>query len=253
MNCAQLTEKTGFSCHQIQDGITYISSPYTMGYDPETIGAYVLDKGDGKVYVTDDGNQLFTAQTHGLNLNKVKMQRMDDILTKYGISITSSGEVAGWCDKSNVNDFISRYLEASIRLSDEVWEMFTATPKTFEDVVGELLENELPKRIKRDAVFIGASGHQLSFPFVIDFGTPNQKVVQTISTKGKSLKWNLVLQSLGKLVELKSVDEEIKAFVVIENSENSESIHQARSALVEHASVMELRDHKKLVERIIAA
>ena len=252
MNCAQIIENLGFSCQQLGDGVTYISSPYSMGYDPETIGAFVLKKGDGRLYVTDDGNQLFTAQTHGLSMNKSKMVRMSEVLSRYGVSVTETGEVAGWCDESNIRDFLPRYLEASIRLSDEVWEMFSGTPRTFEDKVAELLQDSFQNRLKRDAVFTGASGHQLHFPFVIDFGTPTQKVVQTIATKGEQPKWHLVMQTLGKLVDLKAVDESTKAFVVLEPSHKSETVMQVRSALVDYASVMELRDHSKLIDRLVA-
>jgi hypothetical protein len=254
MNCSELIDSINYSCQQMSDGVTYISSPFSMGYDPETIGAFVLNKGGGRLYVTDDGNQLFTAHTHGLSLNKSKVERMSEILSRYGVSITETGEVAGWCDESSIREFLPRYLEASIRLSDEVWEMFSGTPRTFEDKVAELLEVSLPRRVKRDAILVGASGHQLSFPFVIDFGTPAQKVVQTIAAnKGKQPRWSLVMQTLGKLVDLKAVDDGAQAFVVLEPSHNAETVRQVRSALVDYASVMELREQSKLIERLAAA
>lgn len=252
MNCAQIIENVGFSCQKIKENVTYISSPYSLGYDPERIGAFVLKQGADRLYVTDDGNQLFTAQTHGLSLNKAKTDRITEVLSRYGISLTESGEVAGWCTEASINEFLPRYLEASIRLSDEVWEMFSGVPKGFEDKVAKLLEEALPRRVKRDATFIGASGHQLSFPFVIDFGTSSQKIVQTIATKGEKPKWSLVMQALGKLVDLKAVDDAAKTFVVLEHSDDEAAFSQVRSALVDYASVMDMRDQERIIKRLAA-
>ncbi|MGQ7286043.1 DUF1828 domain-containing protein [Vreelandella venusta] len=252
MNCAHIIENVGFSCQKIKEDVTYISSPYSLGYDPERIGAFVLKQGGDKLYITDDGNQLFTAQTHGLTLNKSKTDRIVEVLSRYGVSLTESGEVAGWCTESSIREFLPRYLEASIRLSDEVWEMFSGAPSLFEDKVAKLLEAGLPKRVKRDATFIGASGHQLSFPFVIDFGTPSQKVVQTIATKGEKPRWSLVMQALGKLVDLKAVDDSAKAFVVLEQSNDEAAFSQVRTALVDYASVMDMSDHSRLLKRLAA-
>lgn len=252
MNCMQIKEAVGYGCSPVKDGVMYLNSPFTLGYDPETIGAYVLEEDDGGVYVTDDGAQIFTALSHGVTLSTRKSQRLNEMLNAYGLSITQQGEVAGRCRQEEVGPFFARYLEASIQLSDEISEMFPSAPKSFEDRVGEILDRQLPRRISRNVAFSGASGHQLVFPFVIDFDTENQKVVQTISTRGQDPRWSTVMQALGKLVDFKEAHETARTFVVLESSAHGDVTRQAKSALVKYASVIEMTEPRDLTRRLDA-
>lgn len=252
MNCSDIISDLGYSCQCVDGEVMYIASPFSLGYDSERIGAYVCEK-NGMAYITDDGDQLFTAQTHGLRLNVSKINKMKSLLEGYNVNITDSGEVAAWCEKEKISMFLPIYLEASIRLSSEIDSMFAAAQKNFHDVVSDILDEYMPRRVSKDVEYLGTSGHQISFPFVIDFNKPSQKIIQTISSNnGKSARWDQVLKTVGKLVEVKSDENPNGALVVIEPCDNEEVVMQARMALVDYAGVIELRDHSSLIKRLVA-
>lgn len=252
MNCMHIKEALGYQCTPVKEGVLFLNSGFTHGYDPESLGAYVVDSGGGRITVTDDGNQLFTAQTHGVNVTPRRVKKMGDMLAAYNLSITAAGEVAGTCKPGEVGHFMQRYFEASIRLSDAIWEMFPGAPKSFEDRVGKLLTKGIDKRrITRDFTTQGASGHQLTFPFAIDAQTDHAKVIQPISTRGQDPRWSTVMQTLGKLVEFKQAHESTSAFVVLEAGASNEGAQHAKTALVKYASIIE-HDNKELISHLAA-
>mgnify|MGYP006408397655 FL=1 len=254
MNCMHIKEALGYQCTPIKEGVFFLNSAITHGYDPESIGAYVVDDGQGKVTITDDGNQLFTAQTHGVNINARRIKKLSELLAAYQLHIKNTGEVTGTCKEDEVGRFLTRYFEASIRLSDAIAEMFPGAPKSFEDRVGDILEKGIlnKKRITRNYTTQGSSGHQLTFPFAIDANTDHTKVIQPISTRGQDPRWSTVMQTLGKLVEYKEAHENTQAFVVLEPGANAEGAAQAKAALVKYANILELSSDELLISRLAA-
>lgn len=252
MNCLQIKETLGYQCTPIKEGVFFLNSSFTHGYDPESLGAYVVDSGNGRMTITDDGNQLYTAQTHGVNLTAHRCKKLDDMLAAYRLSITADGEVAGTCKTDEIGHFLHRYFEASIRLSDAIWEMFPGAPKSFEDKVGDILKKGIPaRRITKNFTIQGASGHQLTFPFAIDAQTDHAKVIQPISTRGQDPRWSTVMQTLGKLVEFKQAHESARAFVILEAGARSEGSQHAKAALVQYASVIK-HDNENLIHLLAA-
>lgn len=253
MNCMHIKEALGYQCTPIKEGVFFLNSAFTHGYDPESLGAYVVDDGKGNLTITDDGNQLFTAQSHGVNITPRRIKKLDELLSAYRLSIKHTGEVTGTCKQDEISHFLPRYFEASIRLSDAIGEMFPGAPKSFEDHVGEIISKGINKqRITRNYTIQGSSGHQLTFPFAIDANTDHAKVVQPISTRGQDPRWSTVMQTLGKLVEFKQAHESTKAFIVLEPGANAEGAEQAKAALVKYASIIELNDSKTLIRHLAA-
>ncbi|WP_083024062.1 DUF1828 domain-containing protein [Vreelandella lionensis] len=253
MNCMHIKEALGYQCTPVKEGVFFLNSAFTHGYDPESLGAYVVDDGQGKLTITDDGNQLFTAQTHGVNITPRRIRKLDELLSAYQLSIKNTGEVTGTCREEEVGHFLSRYFEASIRLSDAISEMFPGAPKSFEDRVGDILNKGLTKqRITRNFTTQGSSGHQLTFPFAIDANTDHAKVIQPISTRGQDPRWSTVMQTLGKLVEFKQAHESTQAFVILEPGANAEGAAQAKAALVKYANILELSSDDLLINRLAA-
>lgn len=253
MNCMHIKEALGYQCTPVKEGVFFLNSAFTHGYDPESLGVYVVDDGQGNLVITDDGNQLFTAQSHGVNITKRRIEKLDKLLSAYHLSIKNTGEVTGTCRQDELSLFLPRYFEASIRLSDAISEMFPGAPKSFEDRVGEILNKGLARqRITRNFTTQGASGHQLTFPFAVDINTDHAKVIQPISIRGQDPHWSTVMQTLGKLVEFKQAHENITAFVVLEPGANAEGAAQAKAALVQYANILELNNESLLINHLAA-
>ncbi|WP_404462959.1 DUF1828 domain-containing protein [Vreelandella aquamarina] len=253
MNCMLIKEALGYQCTPVKEGVFFLNSAFTHGYDPESLGAYVVDNGEGKLTITDDGNQLFTAQTHGVNITPRRIKKLDELLSAYQLSIKHTGEVTGTCREDEVGHFLARYFEASIRLTDAISEMFPGAPKSFEDRVGDILIKGMDRnRVTRNFTTVGSSGHQLTFPFAIDVNTDHAKVIQPISTRGQDPRWSTVMQTLGKLVEFKQAHESTTAFVVLEPGANPEGAAQAKAALVKYANILEFSSDNQLLSRLAA-
>lgn len=253
MNCIQINEALGYQCTPVKEGVFFLNSAFSYGYDPESIGAYVVTNGQGSITITDDGNQLFTAQTHGINITARRVKKLNELLSPYHLSIKETGEITGSCLENEIGGFLTRYFEASIRLSEAVSEMFPDAPKSFEDRVGDILTKKVDeRRITKNFTTHGSSGHQLVFPFAVDIDTDHMKVIQTISTRGLDPRWPTVMQTLGKLVEFKEVYEDTQALVVFEPGASVERTKQVKAALVKYASIIELDNDDRLLNCLAA-
>ncbi|WP_445672673.1 DUF1828 domain-containing protein [Pseudomonas inefficax] len=238
MNCADISQQLGFKCRPISDGLTYVQSPLTLAFDGAAIGAFVQEIGRGLVRITDNSDILFTAMTHGINPDARRARKLGEIARLSGISLSENGELHTVCPQDEAGFRIARFIEAASRIGDACDDMLVIHVPKFQRKVGSILARRYKDRMRRDFVLSGASGHQLTFPFVLNFGQPNQMVIQTVAT-GASGKpnWASIYGAVGKMGDLKNSHDRTKRTVILERGED-ESTQQAMVALAESASIV---------------
>lgn len=243
MNCADISRQLGFRCRNISDGLTYIQSPLTLSFDGMAIGAFVQDLGRGLVRISDNSDILFTAMTHGIAADQRRAKRFVEIANRSGISLSENGELHTICSQDQVGFQIARFIEAASRIGDACGDMLDVHIPKFQRKVGRILSKHYKERMRRDFLLVGASGHQLSFPFVLNPGTNRQMVIQTISagSAGKP-NWASIYGTVGKMGDLKNSGTHIKRTVILERGEE-ESTQQAMVALAETASIIVYDGH----------
>lgn len=238
MNCADISRQLGFRCRQINDGLTYIQSPLTLSFDGAAIGAFVQDIGRGLVRITDNSDILFTAMTHGIAPDQRRAKKFGDIAKLSGMSLSDNGELHTVCPESEAGFQIARFIEAASRIGDACDDLLVTHVPKFQRKVGSILARRYKEHLRRDFVLSGASGHQLSFPFVLNVGSPNQMVIQTIAagSAGKP-SWASIYGAVGKMGDLRNSGDHTKRTVILERGED-ESTQQAMVALAETASII---------------
>lgn len=238
MNCTDISRHLGFRCRHINDGLTYIQSPLTLSFDGAAIGAFVQDIGRGLVRITDNSDILFTAMTHGIAPDQRRSKKFSDIAKLSGMSLSENGELHTICPESEAGFQIARFIEAASRIGDACEDMLVIHVPKFQRKIGSMLAKRYKERLRREFFLSGASGHQLSFPFVLNAGTPNQMVIQTIAagSAGKP-SWASIYGAVGKMGDLKNSGDSTKRTVILERGED-ESTQQAMVALAETASIV---------------
>jgi len=238
MNCADISRQLGFQCRQISDGLTYIQSPISLSFDGMAIGAFVQDLGRGLVRITDNSDILFTAMTHGIAPDQRRAKKFEEIARRSGISLSENGELHAVCSESETVFQFARFIEAASRIGDACGDMLMVEVPKFQRKVGSILAWRFKDRLRRDGALSGASGHQLTFPFILNPGTARQMVIQTISagSAGKP-NWASIYGAVGKMGDLKNSGDTTRRTVILQLGED-ESTQQAMVALAETSSII---------------
>jgi len=235
MNCADLIPE--YACRAVREDVFFIESPFTLGFDGEQLGAFVKALPDGNALITDDGQLLFAAQTHGIKIQRRLLDRLADSVRPMGIELGGAGDFHTSCPASGVQDRLSDFFEGCLGVGQELKHAYPAPPSSFDDRLGEALTRRYPSRVKRNFSVVGASGHQYQFPFAIDAESLHPRLIQTVSGSTQSLRWSAVSQAMGALVDVSRLTMEASMFVVIEGGPEK-TIDQAKAALVELANVI---------------
>ncbi|SDL78556.1 protein of unknown function DUF1828 [Modicisalibacter muralis] len=243
MNCVQLLPH--YDCRALRDGVFFIESPYTLGFDGEQLGAYVQTMPDGNALITDDGQILTAALSHGIKLRPKLLQRLTDSVRSMGIEMGSEGDFLAHCSASALRDRLPAFFEGCLSVGHALKDAYPVPPSGFEDRLGDVLERRYAKRVQRRFSVVGASGHQYQFPFALDAGSPGQRLIHTVSGNTHSLRWSAVTQALGALVDVSRLTPSASMFVVIEGGPQ-DTIDQAKAALVEQANVIVYHDERSL-------
>jgi len=254
MNCDQACNQLGFHCQPVADGLIYVESPLALSFDGMLIGAYIQDLGRGLVRITDNADIIFTAMTHGLKTDKRRARSFERIARNSGIDLSENGELHTTCRSSESGFFFARFIEAACRIGDVCDAALVVPAPKFESTVGRVLASKFKKRVKRSFVATGASGHQLTFPFVLDQGTDHQMVIQAISSgTGGKPNWGSIYGTIGKMGDLRNGGDTSRRTIILEDGDE-DTIQQATVALAEIASIIIYDgDNEKLEYAIKAA
>jgi hypothetical protein len=238
MNCADISRQLGFHCQHISDGLTYIQSPLKLSFDGMAIGAFVQEIGRGLVRISDHSDILFTAMTHGVAPDQRRAKKFEQIAKRSGVSLSENGELHTVCPEAQVGFQIARFIEAASRIGDACDDMLVVSVPKFQKRVGNILSRRYKGSLRRDFYLAGASGHQLTFPFVLFPGSPKQMVIQAVSTgSGGKPNWASIYGSVGKMGDLKNSGDRTRRTVILQKGEE-ESTQQAMVALAENASII---------------
>lgn len=254
MNCSLLTHRLGFTCHPVGDGLSYVQSPLVLSFDGQLIGAYVQDIGMGRVRISDNSDTLFTAMTHGIAPNHKRASYFSELASQSGVTLSEDGELYATCSEELASYYIARFIEAASRIGNACDDMLVPMVSKFERQVATVLRKSFPKRVRSNVALVGASGHQLSFPIVLDAGTDRPTAIQTIGS-GRSGKpnWASIYGAVGKMGDLKNAGDGTRRAVILQAGE-PESIQQASIALAETAAVIIYSgDDARLAEALRAA
>lgn len=252
MNCHEISTQLGFRCQPISDGLLYVESPLSLSFDGLLIGAYVQEIGRGLVRITDNADIMFSAATHGLKPHAKRADRIAAMASAAGLAFSDAGELHAVCPKEQAGFYLARFIETASRVADMCDEALTPKESRFERLIGGQLEAAFGKRLKRRVTLIGASGHQLEFPFVLDVGSSKQTIIQTISVSRQgNPNWPSVYGSVGKMGDLKNAGDNSKRVVVLQRGDE-QATTQASIALAEHASVMLYESREQLVSLLAA-
>lgn len=238
MNCAELSTQLGFRCKPVNEGLMYVESPLALAFDGMLIGAFVQEIGRGIVRITDNADILFTAMTHGIKPNAARAKSFSLMARESGFELSDDGEIYATCPSDQVGFHLARFMEVASRIGFACEEAIAVSPPRFEIKIGKVLARRFGKRVRRSFSVVGASGHQLTFPFVLDQGTAHQMAIQTIpsGTKGKP-NWGSIYGAVGKMGDLKNSGDSTVRTIILQAGDE-ESIQQATVALAEVASIV---------------
>lgn len=243
MNCAELLPE--YDCRALRDDVFFVESPFSLGFDSEQLGAFVQAQPGGNTLISDDGQLLYAAHTHGIKLRPKLLKRLTDRISPLGITLGTEGDFSTLCPSSAVRTRLGDFFEGCMIAGQLLRDAYPEAVASFEDRLGDVLAQRFPRRVKRRFSVVGASGHQYQFPFALDAGTPDERLIHTVSGNTHSLRWSSVTQALGALVDVSRLSPKAALYVVMEGGPQ-DTIDQAKNALVEQANVIIYRDPESL-------
>lgn len=235
--CSALLAGLAFNCRSVKDGVLYVESPHAYGFDGQLIGGYLIDKPNNKVKVTDNAGLLFQAMVSGVNPHRSTASRVRRIAESHGLELSQDGEIFAFAKPEDVPALMARLFETSIKAADLLGNMIDRDVSKFEKTVGVSLRKVYGKAVRSGYKETGASGHQLSFPLAIVINGSARALVQTISSANGQPNWASVYNTVGKMLDLKGANEEVKRFAILQTA-SSEGTAQAKKVLSQSATVL---------------
>ena len=187
---------------QLSDASASIVSPFTVPGDGQSLAAYVVACGDGLFRVTDDGDVLFNAATHGVELTTARRGAFKEVASSCGITLGDDGELFVLCHADEVAAGVASLIEAAGRIAFATVAQRPRPLSQFERLVGAALHQAFGARLARRPEAVGSSGHQLKFSFGLDLGKANGALIQVIGAKKGAVDWDNVYKQAGKFDDL---------------------------------------------------
>jgi hypothetical protein len=242
MNCADVIASLGFRCKSLENGAIRVWSPFTYGHDGELVALYVEPSPSGFI-VTDNAQSLMHAASMGANITKSRLAAIQRC-ARADVIVSEGGEIRAQATVSTLSQAIVNVLNAALAVShSEVGWLPRPASSAFTDAVGEALQSVVGDRLKRNITVVGASGHQIEIPFVVESEArklSERTYIQPVAYGAdERLDWDNVYRGLGKMLDLKNAGaEEHSRSVILEDATPDEEIAKAATLLTVCASVV---------------
>lgn len=237
MNCADLLENLGFSCVPRANGALRLWSPFTFD-DGEHLGLFLEPGSYGRWLVTDHADTLMHATGHGAKLSK---QRLDNIREHFpNVELTDGGALRAIVGQDELPHAVAAVLNTAIAISHQE-ARWLPKPKDerFIQAVGHDLKKMAGERLQRNVSIEGISGHQLEFPFAIDFPDTGRQYIQPIASGDEHVDWGNIYKAHGKMFDLKSAGAaEPQRIVILEDMPGDDELGKAITFLSLTTSVL---------------
>lgn len=208
---------------KLSDRSGYVESPMEYPSDGTLIGAYVMDAGDGRVIVTDDGDTAFHIAVAGAELNSARMKSYRQVADSYGLSIDEAGVLGTTCRQDELIGVLASYMQAVSQIAQKGLRHRPKDDERFESVVCDLLIARYGERVTRRAEVAGLSGHQIRFPFAIAINGQRHAYVQTIAAEMNVIQWKAVYEAGGKFKDVRAARRDAPLIAVLEASKDSDN------------------------------
>lgn len=200
----------------------YLESNWAFPHDGTLIGAYIVAADDGCVRVTDDGDTVFNAAVAGADVTRSRAGRYRALAEQYGLMLGDDGIMSTTCNLDELPYAIARYMQAAGAIAHASLKHRPKNDERFERVIGTLLEAKFGKRVTRRPEVVGISGHQLQFPFALDFKENGAALIQTISADDDKTQWKSVYEAGGKFSDIRSARPDLRLIAILEAAKDTE-------------------------------
>lgn len=207
---------------KLAEGAGYLESNWAFPDDGTLIGAYIVAAEDGRVRVTDDGDVVFNAAVAGAEVTRNRATRYRKLAEGFGLSLGDDGVMSTTCGVDELPYTVARYMQAASAIAQASLKHRPRDDGRFERVIGTLLEAKFGKRVTRRPEVTGISGHQLQFPFAIDFETNSSALIQTISADDDKTQWKSVYEAGGKFSDIRSARPDLRLIAILEAAKDTE-------------------------------
>lgn len=240
MTTCEALSNWGFTCQQVNPATVFVQTPLALAFDGQAIGFYVQQFPDGKLRLSDNADTLFAAQVHGIPLVK-KTKQIDKIAEQSCITLSDDGELCVICENADLHFYAARMTEAADKIGALLQDAKPKQTNRFELQVLEILKPAFGRMVKRNAKIVGASGHTLTFPFMLNLSVP--RIISTVGCDddGKP-HWPSVYQTVGKMMDVKNAGHQSKRIVIMEQGSDGD-MRQAEAILAEASSIIKLNTH----------
>ena len=207
---------------KLAEGAGYLESNWAFPHDGTLIGAYIVATDDGHFRVTDDGDVVFNAAVAGAEVTRPRAARYRALAEGYGLMLDDDGIINTTCSLDELPYALARYMRAAGAIAHASLKHRPRDDERFERVIGTLLEAKFGKRVMRRPEVTGISGHQLRFPFALDFDGNNPALIQTISADDDKTQWKSVYEAGGKFSDIRSARPDLRLIAILESAKDTE-------------------------------
>jgi len=258
MNCQSLTSLTSWRCKVAGRNSIQAISPFTLGKDGLHASFYVMQEDNDRFFITDAHQAVLHAAEMGISFSDARCRKIAATPGVRFAGISGDGEISATADAGTLRFALWDAVKLALAVSNREEEWLPRTnQERFATQVRKFLEARIDRaHITNKPVIVGASGHNVEFPFGIVAHSRTLRYVQPIALSDTGrLDWGFVYQTFGKFSDIKHVSEANlrNRIVLIESGATPDEHGKAATLLAEAAEVLLYRPHESLIETLLAA
>ncbi len=207
---------------KLADSSGYLESNWTFPGDGTLIGAYIVAADGGRVRITDDGDTVFNAVVAGADVTRSRASRYRELAEGFGLVLGEDGVISATCSLDELPYTVARYMQGASAIAQASLKHRPKDNERFERIIGGLLEAQFGARVTCRPEVTGISGHQLRFPFGLDFSSSTPSLIQTISADDDKTSWKSVYEAGGKFSDIRPIRSDLRLIAVLESAQDTE-------------------------------
>ena len=206
MTYNEIISAAGFTCEPNGKGSCRVTVPFTYG-DGTIPHFYMTQPSPDRYFITDGGENLFTAGSLGINVTASRIQLLNDTYSVEHAHIDNAGSIVAEGDIIDVTDGIWDAVKLIMALVFKTEEWKTRyQEKRFGSKVLESATAQMGReRIRPRAKVKGASGNDIQFPFALIREDGRMVFVSTLAKDNERYDWHTIYQIFGRNCDLKAV------------------------------------------------
>ncbi|MGL5383718.1 MAG: DUF1828 domain-containing protein [Culicoidibacterales bacterium] len=169
---------------EVSPGIFKITLPFVENCHNSLVVIYVIDQGDNKLLLTDDGDTVHELEMSGLNFTDKRTEHLHSLISSHGVTLDEDNAIS----ITTTRERFANAKHALLQTIMKVYDMYTMKKEYVQSFFNEDIKNVLVEQeifFSENAIVIGSDSINYQYDFTIPTKTGITYFIKTINSPTK--------------------------------------------------------------------